>query len=146
MGTRSTLTSDGRPTPTLEERSTPTSDERSTPPRARPTPTLEEPSTPTWSERPTLARVDEKLEVYERKLHVHKEGSYKHTKYRQKLEQLQYIFGLEALNHPDTVIQSKIRRLVRKHQKELRKLKNQSVGYSGRQDGAPLLAKLKVPQ
>merc|ERR1711964_643988 len=85
-----------------------------------------------------LTRLDERIGVYERKLRVHKEGSYKYTKYLRKLQLLEYKFGLQALNTRESVIKPKLRKLVRKHRKELRKLKKQSVGYSGRQTGASL--------
>merc|ERR1711900_147437 len=78
-----------------------------------------------------LTSLDEKIGVYERKLRVHPEGSYKHTKYLRKLQLLEYKFGLQALNTRESVIKPKLRKLVRKHRKELRKLKKQSVGYSG---------------
>merc|ERR1711900_132435 len=85
-----------------------------------------------------LTSLDEKIGVYERKLLVHPEGSYKHTKYLRKLQLLEYKFGLQALNTRESVIKPKLQKLVRKHRKELRKLKKQSVGYSGRQTGASL--------
>merc|ERR1712167_321914 len=59
----------------------------------RPTEVVRNMTVKKWSD---LDNLDAKIAVYERKLRVHREGSYKHEKYSKRLEMLEYRYGLEA--------------------------------------------------
>merc|ERR1711964_70432 len=85
-------------------------------------------SSDTWSECSMLSQtaieclrerdlrgLDRQLAFHERKLHFHKRGSCQHTKYKQKLELLEYVSGLRPHDTCDSVISLKHQRLAHKY-------------------------------
>merc|ERR1712034_10922 len=85
----------------------------------------------TLSKKKGLNTLDSKLAVYERKLKIHKKGSYKHAKYTKRIEFMEYKYGLESLGHSKKEIRPKLKKLAQKHKRELRLLKKELTECAG---------------